>query len=608
MTFAHRPPNRAVQVVAATASVVILLAGCSSPETAPPRPSESPGVGGGVNVVLRTPNWILPITTTGHAQGENDILRSALYPGLYSYTVEGVVHNAGESSKGNINERRSLAHYPEFSRDGKTITIELRDRVWSDGKPISSRDVELWWNLIKANKTEWADYRKGGFPDNVTSFKVIDAKKFSLTTDKAYSPGWFLGTQLNTMAPLPQHIWGKTAANAPVGDLDRKPEGAKKIFAFLTAASKDTAAYAKNPLWKVTSGPWTISSFNPRGETRLKPSARYEGEDRPKLSEVVFKPYPDDAAQFAVLQAGQLDYGYIPTPDLGQRAAIEAKGYTVSPWRGWSITYMAVNFANPKSGPIFKQKYVRQAMQYLIDQKNLSSTAWHGAATPTCGPVPRKPGDTDVESTCPYDYEPQKAVELLTEHGWKVAPNGTTTCEKAGKGDKNCGEGIAAGTPLSFTVVSQSGFSASTSMMTSLKGEFAKAGIQVNLKEVSDVAAASPKCSAGGGECPWDMSFFGAQGSWYFPPFPSGEKLFTADGSANLGGYSNGQADKLIAATQTVGDDESLRSYHDFIAEDLPVLWLPNPAAQVSAYKKNVHGIEPQDPLLGLHPQDWARS
>ena len=61
---------------------------------------------------------------------------------------------AYDGSTGKIawNKAGSVATAADFASDGKSVTMTLGDRHWSDGKPITSRDVEFWFNLIKANK------------------------------------------------------------------------------------------------------------------------------------------------------------------------------------------------------------------------------------------------------------------------------------------------------------------------------------------------------------------------------------------------------------------------------------------------------------------------
>ncbi|MFC5825932.1 peptide ABC transporter substrate-binding protein [Nonomuraea insulae] len=552
----------------------------------------SAGAGGGsqqggaqskdtVTVALRTPNWILPISAPGFTQGENEIFGTALYRKLYSFKLDG-------SSPDNVNPDRSLAEPPVVSDGGKTLTITLKDNTWSDGKPITTKDIKFWWDLVTTNKDKWASYKPGGFPDNISAFKVKDDKTFSVTTTKAYNAAWFVGNQLNRIVPLPQHAWDKG------GD-------AKKTFEELTAASKDPKSYATNPLWKTNSGPWKLESYVPSGEVVLAKQDTYSGTDKPKINKVVLRPFTGDDAEFNVLRAGQIDYGYIPPANLSQKSYLESKGYKTSPWYGWSITYLQLNFNNPKTGVLFEQPYLRQALQMLIDQPTISKVIWSGMAAPTCGPVPAKQGSPSGQG-CVYPFDPAKAKQLLESHGWTVAPDGQTTCADPAL----CGEGIAKGTPLSFTVTSQSGFSAATKMFAEIKSSMAKVGVQLTIKEVPDSVAVTPACKPDESKCDWDMSFFGSQGSWYYPAFASGERLFQTDAPVNLGSYSNPEADKLIEKAQFSADAGALQEYNDFLAKDLPVLWMPNPVYQISSYKSELQGVDPQDPMNLMYFQDWS--
>lgn len=595
--------RRRVAKAVAAASVALLMASCSSGggsgSGANSTPTGKPVEGGSVSFALKTPNWILPISTPGKTGGENQIFQLVLYKPLYQYKL-------GTSTKYNLDTARSLADSPAISADGRTYTIKLKSNNWSDGQPITTRDVEFWWNLVTNNKSEWASYRQGSFPDNVSQFKVIDKTTFSITTRTKYSPDWFIANQLNKITPMPQHAWDKTSDSGSVSDTDRTPAGAKAVFGYLNAASKNVSTYSSNALWKTVSGPFTLKSYVPNGEVDLAKNTKYTGTDKPHLDDVVLKPFTSDDSEFNVLRSGGVDYGYIPAGSINQKSYIQSKGYTVEPWNGWSITYMPFNFNNPVSGPIFAQKYVRQAMQYLIDQPTIDKVIWQGAASPTCGPVPQKPGTAGTMKGCAYSFDPAKAKQLLESHGWKVVKDGTTTCQSAGTGANQCGAGVKQGAKLSFTLVSQSGFAATTKMMAELKSQFSEVGIVLNIKEVPDSVAVTQACKKNDPNCSWDLSFFGSQSSWYYPVYASGERLFQTGAPVNLGSYSNPTADKLIDATTTSSDASALEKYNSFLAEDLPVLWMPNPVAQISAWKSTIKGIAPQDPMLNLFPQDWA--
>lgn len=142
-------------------------------------------------------------------------------------------------------------------------------------------------------------------------------------------------------------------------------------------------------------------------------------------------------------------------------------------------------------------------------------------------------------------------------------------------------------------------------MMSELKSEMSKVGIVLDIQEVPDSVSVSQKCEEGQ-PCNWDLSFFGSQGSWYYPVYASGERLFQTDAPVNLGLYSNAEADKLIEETQFSSDGAAIDAYNEFLAKDLPVLWMPNPVYQISAYKSDLQGIEPQDPMNLMYPEDWS--
>ena len=105
----------------------------------------------------------------------------------------------------------------------------------------------------------------------------------------------------------------------------------------------------------------------------------------------------------------------------------------------WSIDYYPYNFNSTgdtgNAGPIFKQLYFRQAYQHLVDQTLIVQRLDRGYGAPNYGPVPVEPENTlisSAEKTNPYPYSATAATALLKAHGWKVVPNGVSTCQKPG--------------------------------------------------------------------------------------------------------------------------------------------------------------------------------
>ena len=245
-------------------------------------------------------------------------------------------------------------------------------------------------------------------------------------------------------------------------------------------------------------------------------------------------------------------------------------------------------------------------MQELIDQPTLSEKIWSGTASPTCGPVPMPADKVGTTEGCVYKFDPDNAKKLLEDHGWKINPDGASTCENPGTGEGQCGEGIAAGDALNFKLISQSGFVSTHQMFEEIISQFGKVGIKIDMNEVPDSVGASQACDDET-PCTWDMSFFGSQTSWGFPIYASGERLFATDAPVNLGQYSNPEADKLIEESTRSSEPDALQAYNDYLAEDLPVLWMPNPYYQITAVKKTLN-LGDIDATGDTWPEDWSWS
>ncbi|MCP2165023.1 peptide ABC transporter substrate-binding protein [Goodfellowiella coeruleoviolacea] len=596
--------TRALALLAVPLLAGLVLTGCAQSVRPHGGGNGVPVEGGSVSFALppsATPNWILPIGMSGYTASYNSSIQSTMYPRLYAF---------GEvNGKLTMDEAAGAAKPPVYAADGRSVTITLNHLTWSTGTPVTSRDVEFWLNLIKANKKRWAGYSAGRVPDSITAFETVSADTFVLHLDKPYNQDWFTANQLTLITPLPQAVWDRTSADGPVGDFDRTPDGATAVFDQLVAAAKDLGSYGTNPLWQVVAGPFRLAQFTVDGQVTLVRNDRYTGPDPAHLDEVRFETFTSAAAEYNVLRAGGVDYGYLPVSNLGQRALIEAQGYQVTPWNGWAITYIPYNFNNPAMGAVFRQLYVRQAIQKSVDQAAITRVLWRGAATVGYGPVPQGVDSdylSDQQRANPYPFDLDGARQLLTAHGWRPGDDGIAVCANAGGGADQCGPGVAEGTRLSMHILAESGSTETDGTMQELKSSLSKVGIELTISQqpLNSVLNATVPCQADEPGCDWQLSFFGTQGSWYFPADPTGDRLFATGSSANFGNYSDPLADELITKSTQEEANDAMRDYSAHLATDLPVIWLPNPAYQVSAIDSALRGVS-QNPLANMAPQRW---
>ncbi|MGH7643211.1 MAG: ABC transporter substrate-binding protein, partial [Candidatus Dormibacteria bacterium] len=218
------------------------------------------------------PNYISPISGVDYFSTSNlSQFGYFIYPPLYWF---------GNNGEPTLDESMSMAEAPIYSNDNKTVTINMKHWLWSDGVPISARDVTFWMNVLKASVSpaaanigskaapgpSWGAYVPGLFPDNVLSYKATGTYQVTMQLSASYNPTWFTYNELSQITAMPQQTWDKTSATSPNGNYDETvpgtaTTGALAVSQYINSQSQDTSTYATNPMWKVVSGPFEVSSY-----------------------------------------------------------------------------------------------------------------------------------------------------------------------------------------------------------------------------------------------------------------------------------------------------------------------------------------------------------
>ena len=631
-------------------AAALFVAACGGTTTAPKT------VSGGVVTFAEgpsaAPNYILPLASGSYFSVTNGAdFSQAMYLPLYWFgnTSEAPVFNSG----------LSIADAPVFSNDNKTVTITMKHWQWSNGTPITSRDVIFWLNLLSAALDTnapvvgtsnapgpgWGAAVAGGFPTNVVSYKATGTYSLEMQLNASYNPKWFLYNELSQIYPLPQASWDELSTSGPIGNYDAAAEarspisgtsptqyqptnpgtgtsGALGVAQFLNLQSQTLSTYSTNPLWQVVDGPFKLSQFTTSGFVKMVPNKNYSGSPKPTISAFEEEPFTSDTAEFNALHAGSITIGYIPRNLVSEAASLEkAQGYTLAPWNDFGFVYFPYNFTNPTVGPIFKQLYFRQAFQSLVNQTEYVKDFLGGYGSVGNGPVPTYPRNNPDESTLEasgqvYPYSPSKAVSLLKDNGWTVNPGGTSVCKKAGSASGDCGTGVAAGAKASFTLLYESGVPSLTNEMEAMQSAMKQyAGIDLTL---STAPFAQVLSTTFGSACTdakpcsnWELADWG--GGWVYAPdyLPTGGELFQTGASSNPGYYNSPEANSLIAATHTAptaaAETTALFNYENYIAKQLPVVYMPNDPYQLTMYKTDL-GHYAQGVFDEIYPQYYAFS
>lgn len=118
----------------------LLVAACGG-TNAPTKPTQ----GGTVTFAegpSAPPNYIFPMEPSAYFSVTNsEEFDYSMYPPLYWFGDHGQPIN---------DPQLSIANPPVFSSNNTVVSITLKHWVWSNGKPITARDVIFWLNLLSA--------------------------------------------------------------------------------------------------------------------------------------------------------------------------------------------------------------------------------------------------------------------------------------------------------------------------------------------------------------------------------------------------------------------------------------------------------------------------
>ncbi len=633
--------------VVAAALAGMLLAACSGGAA---HPSNSDGVVTFAEAPSSPPNYIMPMASGAYFSYANiPDLSEILYPPLYVFGVNG---------QPILNRNLSSAQPPVFSDGNTTVSITLKHWQWSDGHPITARDVIFWMNLLSAVTDPkaptigssnapgpgWGGAVPGGFPENVVSYQQVGTYTVVFHLNHAYNPTWFGYNELSQISPIPQASWDRLSASGPVGNYDASAEarvpvpgtspleyvpadpgtassGALGVAQFLNLQSQALGTYDSNPLWRVVDGPFKLAQFTTAGFVKMVPNAAYSGSPKPRIAAFEELPFSSDTAEFDALRSGAVTVGYLPVQDLGQKSFLESeRGYRYNPWYAFGFNYFAYNFTSPTAGPLLRQPYFRQAFQSLVNQPQYIHDFMAGIGTPTVGPVPTFPARNPYVSPLEargevYPFNPAKAVQLLSANGWTVHPGGVSVCSRPGSGPGECGQGISSGATATLSLLYASGSTVLTNEMETLQSTAkSRAGVQLNLSESSSTqitATVFNGCSPASPCSTWQLADWGGPGWTYLLDYlPTGGNLFQTGAGSNAGDYSDPTADSDILATHTAptyaAEIAALYRYEDYIARQLPVVWMPEGPTQLTMYKSNLSGLVPQGIFNELYPQQYS--
>jgi peptide/nickel transport system substrate-binding protein len=479
---------------------------------------------------------LIPMLASDGASGE---ISGWIFNGLVKYDKK-------------INLVGDLAESFTASPDCRKVTFKLRKGVkWQDGPEFTSADVLFTYQ--KATDPKVATPYSGDF-ERVEKIEAPDPYTIQVTYKEPFAPGlasWGMGI-------IPKHLLDNADLNT--SEFNRKPVG---------------------------TGPYRMKEWATGQKIVLTANETYF-EGKPRVEEYVYRIIPDNATMFLELKAGGLDFmGLNPLQFQRQtETAYFKQFFNKYRYPAFAYTYMGYNLLDPR----FKDKRVRQAIAYATNRQSVINGVLFGIGRPATQPVPPESWayNPDVPK---YDYNPEKAKQLLAEAGWKDTNND-------GILDKD-------GQPFAFTLMTNQGNEERAKTAEIIQQDLKKVGIQVEIRVLEWQAFLHQFIDK--------KKFEAIILGWSLGRDPDAYDIWhsskTKEGEFNFVSYNNPEVDRLLLEGRKTCDQEQRKKIynriHALIAEDQPYTFLYYPDA-LPVLHKRFKGISPSP--IGIwynFPTDW---
>lgn len=420
-------PFRAGLAAAAGVAIAALLAGCAgATASAPSAATGGEPQSGGTLTYLEPQTW------------------NTLYPGSGGfYPNGGIINNIADRLLYQDPETLELEPWiavelPEVNEDATEYTFTLRDDVtYSDGTPLDAENVAKNFDLLGL-----------GDPDRTftVSEQVTNYESSEVVDDRT--------VRFHFSAPAPGFAQATSAINAGLlsnDTLDRTsdefgPGNATEI---------------------IGSGPFVIA--DEEIGTRIRLEARDDYDWAPPSLEHQGRAHLD-AIDYVVAAEDSVRVGTVTSRQAHIARQIEAPDEAQFEAEGLNLLASATNGVNnglsfrPRD-PITAELAVRQALIAGIDREAILETLFtdsYPLATGALATTAR--GYTDTSEF--YEYDPERAEQLLDDAGWVVAGDGVREKD---------------GTRLSLTVNEALPQPRSREVITLIQDQLAEIGVEIEL-------------------------------------------------------------------------------------------------------------------------------
>ena len=423
------------------------------------------------------------------------------------------------------------------AEDGLKWTFYLKKGIkFHDGVELTSEDAVFTYEAVRKpeNKGNYTSYF-----DLVKEIRAVDKYTIEITLRKPYASFLYgLGVGI-----LPKHL--------------------------LESKDLHNAEFNYHP---IGTGPYKLDTWS-ENEIILKVNKNYFN-GRPYLDKIVLKNFPNQKVMWSRLMRGEIDFSPSITPSDYEiiNSIPSFKTYSVLKPYYYMIAFNLMpntrffglrpqndnmdgghsegsEESNLKDN-IFKDKRVRQALNYAIDKEKIIHNVLEGMGKVSAGTI--YPLSWAYNQTLkPYPYNPRKALELLKKAGWEDR-NNNHILDKDGK-------------ELRFTILLNKGDNIKEKTIRLIQEQLLDIGVKLDI-ELIDLAILTKMLLQKDFESAF-IEFASINDPdinyqlWHSSQITEGFNMFS---------YKNQEVDELLDKGRTTFDREKRREYYkDFQKEML---------------------------------------
>ncbi len=387
------------KLVVALVLFVLALAGCDASAEALTKPNE----------LTINGDYVVPPTTHGNPYA-GGFIGGGVEPYLYDTLF--VFSAAAEGEQ-------FVPHLAEsYVQEGKQISIKLKEGLtWSDGTPLMAQDVADSYYMWVGKKEIWQ------YLDNI---EIVDDYNlnFNFMVESDLMMNLLCDVRIEAVADYSD--WAREYEKIATEGREWHPETNSFWYTQsgndqLAAINETVEAYQPDITTIVTSGAFTVKNVT-TSELLLTKNTNFWTETNVDTLKIVRVITPETAA--AAMVDGTLDlHSGGMNADLNNQVS-EKLGENFNEFFIPEYSQMSIIFN--LEDPIVSKKEFREAVGYLIPKEEVLPLAEVGSLPSEQGasglPVSLQEiyglEDWAKENTHNFEYDPEKAAEILTEAGW----------------------------------------------------------------------------------------------------------------------------------------------------------------------------------------------